>query len=215
MIFALHALLAQAAPTHAGMEGASWSTVATVSHKDAGDVVISRATVDGVECWRGSAVSDVAPPKLLSVVSDVEGAPRWSTAGVSEARLLARDGNRIEYFQYLDVPAWTLSADRFWFLSSLIEQSPTRASLKWSPLGEGGGAHASAWQELKAAHPEAIEPTVNVGSWVFEGSGAAVQVVYSICTLPGGSIPAGLQSAATRRTLPDTVGDVIREARRR
>jgi hypothetical protein len=206
---------AWAAPTHEGMASASWSEVTTVVHKDAGDVVISRATVGGIECWRGSATTDVAPGKLLGVVSDIEGAKQWSSAGITEAKLLARSGDRLEYYQYLDVPGWTLSADRFWFLSSTVEQTATRATLKWSPLGEGGGPHATVWQQVKTAHPEAIEPTVNVGSWIFEDGGQGVVVTYSICTVPGGSIPAAIQSAATRRTLPDTVGDVIREARRR
>jgi hypothetical protein len=206
---------AWAAPTHAGLESASWSEVTTVAHKDAGDVVVSKATVGGVECWRGSATTDVAPSKLLAVVSDIEGAKKWSSAGITEAKLLSRSGSRLEYYQYLDVPGWTMSADRFWFLTSTLEQSATRASLKWSPLGEGGGAHGAVWQQVKEAHPDAIEPTVNVGSWIFEDTGSAVAVTYSICTLPGGSIPAAIQSAATRRTLPDTVGDAIREARRR
>jgi hypothetical protein len=205
---------AWASPTHQGLESASWSEVTTITHKDAGDVVISRTMVGGVECWRGAATTEVAPAKLLGVVTDIEGAKQWSTAGITEAKLLSRSGNHLEYYQYLDVPGWTLSADRFWFLSSTVEQTATKATLKWSMLGEGG-PHASVWQQVKAAHPDAIEPTVNLGSWSFEESSGTVSVTYSICTVPGGSIPAAIQSAATRRTLPDTVGDVIREARRR
>jgi hypothetical protein len=71
------------------------------------------------------------------------------------------------------------------------------------------------YQKVKDEHPNAVEPTVNVGSWVFDAGDSGVKMTYSICTRPGGSIPVAIQNAATRRTLPDTLGDVVREARRR
>lgn len=205
---------AEAAPTHAGLEAASWAVVTTTTHKDAGEITIWKATISGVECYRGTATTDLPPQKLLAVVADINGATRWSTAGLTEARLLNKVGNRIEYYQYLDVPGWTMSSDRFWFLSSTLEDTPARAALHWEKLAEGG-PHKAVWEEVKAAHPDAVEPTVNVGSWIFEKEGEAVAVRYSICTQPGGSIPIAIQNAATRKTLPNTIGDVIREARAR
>ena len=205
---------AEAAPTHAGLEAASWTVVTTTTHKDVGEITISKATVAGVECYRGTTTTDLPPQKLLSVVADINGSTRWSTAGLTEARLLNKVGNRIEYYQYLDVPGWTMSSDRFWFLSSTLEDTPTRAALYWEKL-EDGGPHKGIYAEVKANHPDAVEPTVNVGSWIFEDKGGTVAVRYSICTQPGGSIPLAIQNAATRKTLPNTIGDVIREARSR
>lgn len=207
-------LVASAAPTHAQIDSASFATVTTATDKDAGEITISKATISGVECYRGTAKTDLAPSKLLSVVADVEGAPRWSSAGVTEAKLLQGGSSYIEYYQYLDVPGWTMSSDRFWFLSSTLENTDARASLKWTPL-QSGGKHNTFWQQVKTDHPDAVEPPVNVGSWMFERTSEGVTVRYSICTLPGGSIPIAIQNAATRKTLPATVGDVIREARRR
>lgn len=208
-------LVASAAPTHAAIDSAAWTRVTTVKNDNiGGEVVIWKATISGVDCFRGTAVVDVPPEKLLDVVADVEGAKQWSSAGISEAKLLSRSGSQIAYYQYLDVPGWTMAADRFWFLSSTLERSPQRSSLKWVPL-EAGGAHADVYTKVKAEHPNAVEPTVNVGSWVFEKGASGVDMRYSICTQPGGSIPAAIQNAATRRTLPDTLGDVVREARRR
>jgi hypothetical protein len=148
------------------------------------------------------------------VLADVEGARSWSSAGISEAKLLSKSVNKLEYYQYLDVPSWTMSSDRFWFLQSTLESGAERAALRWSPL-VNGGAHAAYYAEVKAAHPDAIEPTANVGSWVFERQSDGTHVTYSVCTLPGGSIPTMVQNAATRKTLPDTVGDAVRAARKR
>lgn len=209
------ALSAVAGPTQASMDAASWAVVTTTSHADAGEITISRATVDGVECYRGSAKTDVTPSKLLAVVADIEGAKQWSSAGITEAKLLAKTGNELAYYQYLDVPGWTMSADRYWFLTSTVSDSAERASLRWSRLPEDGGAFADVYQKFKADHPDAVEPPVNIGSWQFTSSAGTVAIEYAICTQPGGSIPQAIQNAATRKTLPNTVGDVVREARRR
>lgn len=203
-----------AAPTHAQIASAPWSQVTTANHADAGEVGIWTASIGGIDCFRGTAVTDVGPDKLLAVVADVEGAKSWSSAGITEAKLLSKSGNTIEYYQYLDVPGWTMSSDRFWFLTSTLEPGTDKAALKWSPL-VNGGAHSAYYEEIKAAHPDAIEPTANVGSWVFERQPDGTHLTYSVCTLPGGSIPTMVQNAATRKTLPDTVGDAVRAARKR
>ena len=213
-MLALLALSAHAEPTHDAMSSAQWAAVTSKNHADAGKVEIWRATVDGVECFKGTAVTDAPVAKLIDVVADVASATRWSSAGVTEAKLLSRSGGTIEYYQYLDVPGWTMASDRFWFLRSTIESSPDKASLRWTRLPEGG-PHAAAFQEVKAAHPDAVEPTVNVGGWYFEQQADGVHISYEICTLPGGSIPSAIQNAATKGTLPDTVGDVVREAKKR
>jgi hypothetical protein len=213
-VLALLALPALADPTHEAIAGAQWATVTTKSHADAGTVEIWRATVDGIECFKGTAVTDAPIAKLLDVVADVASATKWSSAGVTEAKLLSKSGSTIEYYQYLDVPGWTMASDRFWFLRSTIENTPTKAVLKWTRLPEGG-PHAAAFAEVKAAHPDAVEPTVNVGGWYFEQQADGVHISYEICTQPGGSIPAAIQNAATKGTLPDTVGDVVREAKKR
>ncbi|MCA9493161.1 MAG: hypothetical protein KC621_24690 [Myxococcales bacterium] len=210
----LLATTAFAAPTHAEMEAAAWADVGTAKHSEVGTVTIRKVTLQGIECFEGSAVTDVAPSKLLAVVADVEGAVRWSTAGVTEAKLLSNSGGVLEYYQYLDVPGWTFAADRFWFLKSTTEDTGDHAALRWSPLTNGGG-HTEAYQKVKTEHPDAIEPTANVGSWIFDKKDDGTHVKYQVCTLPGGSIPTSIQNAATKKTLPDTVGDVVREARRR
>ena len=72
-----------------------------------------------------------------------------------------------------------------------------------------------AYRDFAAANPKAVEPPINVGGWYFKDAGAGVDITYLICTDAGGSIPYAIQNAATKKTLPDTVGDVVREAKKR
>ncbi|MEZ4319537.1 MAG: hypothetical protein R3F61_18620 [Myxococcota bacterium] len=202
-------------PTHSAMESASWSHLSDREHDDAGTVKVYSATVSDVSCFKATAQTGDADGKtMLDVVVDVVGSKKWSTAGVTQAEVLGRSGNTITYFQYLDVPAWTMSSDRFWFLTSTITDSGAAKSLKWSRIDESG-PYGARYNEFKAANPKAVEPPINVGGWYFTDSGSAVDITYLICTDAGGSIPYAIQNAATKKTLPDTVGDVVREAKRR
>lgn len=204
-----------AAPTHAQMESAAWERYATREHDDAGKVEIFTAQIGGLPCFRASATTaDADAGTMLKVVMDVTGAKRWSSAGVTKAEVLSRAGNSMAYYQYLDVPGWTMTSDRFWFLQSVVVDEGTKKKLLWDKL-DVTGPYAQRYQQFKAQNPSAVEPPVNVGSWMFESRDFGVDVHYSICTDAGGSIPTAIQSAATRKTLPDTVGDVVREAKKR
>lgn len=206
--------LAIAEPTHAAMDGASWQTLAHAESADAGPVDVYTARISGVDCFRGVATTSVAADDLLAVILDMDSAARWSTTGVSESRLIARTPTSIVYYQYLDLPGWTLSADRYWFLEASIARSPGRQEVAWGPL-PAASPHQAERARFVAEHPDAVEPPTNVGSWRFETVPAGTRVTYSVCTQSGGSIPVALQNAASRRSLPDNLGDLIREARRR
>ncbi len=212
-LFAL-SLVASAKPTHAEIESAAWKQVAS-RDPDQGAVLVHTAVVAGMECYRGTGTTPASVAKLIEVATDIPSAVRWSTAGLTKSELLAKRGHTLEYWQYLDVPGWTMSADRFWFVRSETSITPDLAYEKWDAL-LGGGPHSAKFAEIKAAYPDAVEPLVNIGEWLFKSAGQGQTAVdYLVCTDPGGSIPAAIQSAATRRTLPDTVADIMREARRR
>ena len=55
----------------------------------------------------------------------------------------------------------------------------------------------------------------SIGGWEFKPEGSQTRVRYTICTDSGGSVPRGVQNMATKTTLPDTVGDLIRESLKR
>ena len=181
----------------------------------AGTIQVTRATVNEVDCWRGvNQVGGALPADLLlSVAMDIDGSPRWTTSGVTEARVLSITPTAMTYYQYLDVPNWTFASDRFWFLSAQIRREGARKSLQWVRM-PAESPFASVRQDVIKAHPTAIEPPINVGGWYFQPVGNEVMVEYVICSDSGGSMPRLLQNTATRRALPDTIGDLVREARR-
>jgi hypothetical protein len=148
------------------------------------------------------------------VAADIEGAIQWSTAGVTAAKTLARTDTLLDYFQFLDVPGWTMANDRFWFLHGTIERSGGAIVFRWDRLVDGG-AYSAFYQQVRAEHPDAVEVPINVGAWVFTPKDGATQMQYYVCTETGGNIPGAVQGVATTRTLPDNLADVVREAGKR
>lgn len=214
MMFLLHFSVALAAsPTHAEIESAGWTKVTRAHHNDAGAIDISKVRLGEVDCYQGiSAVDGVAVERLLHIVTDIVSAPAWLTSGVTEGRILARTGDHLEYYQHLDVPSWTFASDRHWFLQGDIDREGPGLAFRWDRLPTD--RHATTRQSIEQARPGAVEPPINVGGWYFEARGDKVQVRYIICSDTGGSMPRMLQNAATRQAMPDTIGDLVREARR-
>lgn len=122
---------------------------------------------------------------------DIPREPEWSTAGLTEAELLSSSGDTLDDYELLDLPRWTLSADRYWFLRGHVEQTGGSATFWWERLTEGG-AHRERWEQVRAAHPRAIEPPVNVGGWVFTQTGVGTAVECTLCTDTGGPIPSAV-----------------------
>lgn len=202
-------------PTWSQIEGTdSWELLTTKNHDDAGEVGVYRATIAGITCFQGMATVDVPVEALLDVATDIESATEWSTAGVLEAETLGRSDDWIDYYQYLDVPGWTLSSDRFWFLRGHTVRKGDETTFHWD-RDDVATRYAERYQQVTAAHPNAIEPPINVGGWTFRRTDAGTEVRYRVCSDVGGALPRAVQNAATKGTLPDTVGDAIREARKR
>lgn len=201
-------------PTHAAIDAASWKPL-TTRNNDAGAVGVSEATIGGITCFRGEVVAAAPVEHLMAAALDIPGCTRWSTAGVRESVVLAKGGDWFEYYQYLDVPAWTMASDRFWFLKLTHATTPSRGTIRWDRMGDRGGPHNARYEAVATANPSAVEPVLNIGGWTFETVQGGTRVDYRVCTNPGGSIPVMVQNAATRQTLPDTVADVVREAMRR
>jgi hypothetical protein len=202
-------------PTWAEIQTAGWGYHATREHDAAGTVQVYTKTVAGITCLQGVATAAYSPEQLMDVAADIEGTLDWSSAGVTEGVTMARSASQIDYYQYLDVPGWTMASDRFWFLRGHFVKTATSYVLHWDRMGDGGGPYADRFQQFVAAHPDAIEPPTNVGGWVFTTTDEGTRIQYYICSDTGGTIPMAVQIAASKRTLPDTVGDVVREAARR
>ncbi len=212
--------LLSSTPVHAA---ATWSTLSAASDwelfktkgtDNAGDVKLYSATVGGTACFRATATIGRIPAEtMLGVATDIEGAMSWSSAGIKDATTLKKTADTVDYYEYLSVP---LVSDRFWFLHGTIMRDGGRSGLRWEKAWDEGGPYADTYQRVVEAHPKAVEPPVNVGAWLFDQQGdGQVGVTYLVCTDSGGSIPTSLQTMATKSTLPDTVDDLVKEARRR
>jgi hypothetical protein len=114
----------------------------------------------------------------------------------------------------VDVPGWTMTKDRFWFVRGRTILVGDTIAFAWEKL-DAGGAHGAAYQQFLLDHPKAVEPPINAGGWLFTPVDDGIEIRYHICTDAGGAVPDNLQSFATSATLPDTVGDLVREARKR
>jgi hypothetical protein len=211
-------LLAPAAqadpPRWSEIRSAGWTHHATRKNDVVGTVEVYAKVVAGVECFQGVTTTRYTPQQLFEVAADIEGAMQWSTAGVTDAKTLARTDTVLDYYQFLDIPGWTMAADRYWFLHGTIERSGGAIVFRWDRIVDGG-AYAAFHQQVRAAHPDALEIPVNVGAWVFTPKDGATQLQYYVCSDTGGHVPTAVQGVATTRTLPDNLADVVREAGKR
>jgi hypothetical protein len=214
MILLLTTAALAAEPDWAALSSSDWKHVAERS-SDVGTVHVYRKEIGELTCLRGVAMTDLTPQELNAVVVDVPSATKWSSANLTASKLLSSSGTTIELYQYMDVPNWTLVADRYWVLRGVT-----------SPVGDGGLRYR--WERLPAqtAHPSAhadamgrssgaIEPPINWGEWSFVPKDGRVEVTYRGCADVGGSLPDSIQRLVATRTLPDTVADLVLEAQRR
>ena len=179
-----------------------------------GTVVVSKKLVDGFPCFKGETEYDgvLDVPLMIEVAADAESAMRWSSAGVTEAETLARTTEYAEYYQFLDLP-FPLS-DRYWFLRGYFDREDDVHYFRWEPL-VNGGAHKARYDEVNAAHPDALETTLNIGSWILYVHSGKTHVEDRLCSHPGGNVPISMQSIATSKTLPTNVSEIIQETKRR
>lgn len=201
-------------PTWADLAAApNWPEVGR-RNSDVGEVVIRHQRFTDIDCIEGrTVVPEVDLTTLVAVARDAESAMAWSTAGIVAAKVLADAGSYVDYYQYLDVPNWTLVADRYWILRGTVVKEPDTARFRWTRSPEDVGADARA--DALGRAENAIEPPRNVGEWVFQSTPEGTAVHYRACVDVGGSIPMWVQKFVATRTLPDTVTDLITEARRR
>lgn len=186
-----------------------WS-VSYSTEKNIGTVKVLKKDINGFPCFQGQSNTTIDVPVLMGVATDITGAKKWSTAGVTKAEVLAQGGGVIDYYQYLDIP---FLSDRHWFLRGHIERSGVETRFRWDRISDS--EHPDKIRQLRAASPSAVEPPLNIGAWVFIEGDKDTQVRYYICTHPGGSVPDSLQSIGTEKTLPNNVVDLIVEAQRR
>ncbi len=205
---------AQAADLDAALSDAGWAHADDVTTAEIGTVVLETRTLDGERCLRGRVTVDVPPDPLVATVSDIPAAPRFSRETLLASRTLGHDGGAVHYYQHLDIPGWTLVADRYWVVSGWRRDVGATRVFAWDRF-DWRARYPELAAELARDHPAAVEPDPNYGAWSFAPAGAGSVVTYTLCNNAAGSLPEWVVRAAATRTFPNTIVDIVLEGRRR
>ncbi len=186
-----------------------------------GDVDVYRKPIEGlrVPAFKGVKEVDVDPNVLFEAIIDIERHVGLSSRiPLRESEVLKRDGDTIDFYQFLESPAWTFAKDRFWVNRARISRA----------IGGVAGHHKQTWEAIPtsayralrervvAEHKNSVTPPVNYGSWeVIPQQNGKTQLVYRVVSEPGGSLPLKLQSFVTAGLLPDNVLQFEAEGARR
>ncbi|MCB9663336.1 MAG: hypothetical protein H6732_04430 [Alphaproteobacteria bacterium] len=201
-------------PDFAALRSAEgWQEIAT-RDADFGQVRVLHREIGGAQCLQGIGKADVPLARIFEVLDDVPSALEWSHADLVFSEVVGRPEGGVDLMQYIDIPNWTLVADRYWIVRARTERGPEGAArFTWTrvPVDTYPDAKAKA---LGFAS-NAMEPPVNWGEWAFQPTEGGLEVRYRGCSDIGGAIPQWLQKAVAQRTLPDTVADLVREAKKR
>ena len=191
-----------------------WEVAGEADHDLLGRVELSLKEVAGTRCLKGSATVAASGTAMLAVVQDIQGALSWSKAGLSDTRVLGQRGSQVEYLQVLDVPDWTMAADRYWVLrGDQATLAGGGVAFRWDRF-DWRTAYPALAAELERTLPKAVEPDPNFGAWAFVPQAQGTRLDYTLCT-ESGSLPYWLQKAAATKTVPDAMADVVREAQKR
>jgi hypothetical protein len=175
-----------------------------------GGVDVFIKDIDGLEVpgFKGTKVVDVSSDKLFDAIVDIA-----NQAGISEdiplkqSHILAASATQIDFWQYLDVPGWTFANDRFWFCRGKIFRDfggPGHHKWTWDKLE--GSSFPAALAKAKAIDEDAVETSLNHGSWeVIPQGGGKTLLIYRVVSNPGGKLPKSAQKLATGTTLPDNL----------
>ncbi len=193
---------------------AGWEEVTVAKTKDAGEVDIRLKVIEGGPCLRGTLQVNVPAKNLYDVVTDIPSAPSFSSEALHASRFLSQKEKHSEYYQHLDVPNWTMAADRYWVLRGTDLSTADTLVYQWDRF-DWKASYPELAASIAAEHASAVEVSPNFGAWKFTEKDGTTHAKYYLCSNPGGNLPEWLQKAAATKTLPNTVADVVREARKR
>jgi hypothetical protein len=207
-------LTAQAADFDRLLSAEGWSDLGTDKKPETGPMTLHLKMLDGVQCLKAVAQVAVPADAIYEVVTDVPAAKTFSSETLLASRVLGTSDGKVHYYQHLDVPGWTMASDRFWVLQGQDVSTASQRVFRWDRF-DWRAAYPDLASDLAAHHASAVEPIVNYGAWVLTPTPDGTRAEYYICSDPGGSLPEWLKKTAATKTLPNTVADVMREARRR
>jgi hypothetical protein len=214
----LSTLLLALAPAHAERpwadldHAATWEPV-TTRNTEVGEVVVHYKRLGEQDCVQGVLVTALPVAQLQSAVNDINGSKDWSEQGLAASEVLDMAAHHVDFYQVMDVPDWTMASDRWWLLRAYTHvDADGTPRFRWYRL-DAATAYPEVHASVVARFPRAIEMPVNWGEWVFQPDDTGkTRASYRVCTSLGGSLPAWIQRMAIRRTLPDSIVDLVRAA---
>ena len=192
-----------------------WEDVATRKLKSGERILIQKKRFQGVQCGRASVdVGGTTSRLMFQVITDVPAVPDYVSETMVASRFLKSPGDWDIYYQHLDLPAWTFSANRYWILRGDNKSSGDKLEYRWNRI-EWREQYPELVKEIERDFPNAIEPPLNFGSWQFTEANGLVHSVYTLCNDPGGALPKWIVERAALSNLPGVVYDIVSEARKR
>ena len=200
----------QAADFNSLYDTKGWEDVGISKTKE-GAVSVQIKIIGTTPCVQGQIAVAIPAKKIYEVITDIPAAKEFSSENLTASKLLEKTEAHLEYYQHLDTPGWTLSADRFWILRGHDISTENSMGFQWDRFD-----WKPKYPELaKSIDKKSIEPVDNFGAWIFREKEGKTHATYYICSDPGGSIPYWIKKKAATQTLPGTIADVMREARQR
>jgi hypothetical protein len=192
-----------------------------LKRRDRGGVAVYRKDLPGHDqaAYRGVKVMDVDPDVLCDAIFDVGNYKGLSDKiPLKASEVIAKTRTTVDFWQFLDVPSWSMAKDRFWFARLTVQRD----------VGGQEGRHRQSWRIIDAEqHPEhlakarainanAILAPLNYGGWDIRPlPDGRVELTFVVLSDPGGRLPKSAERLSTARTLPENLLQFEAEAKRR
>ncbi len=171
-----------------------------------------------LSAWKGVRVVQVDLDVLWSLICDVGNHDQVSDM-LHETVVLARQGDRVDYYQVSRSPRFVPISERYWVNFAVIAED----------IGGVKGHHTRTWDSLEdttpytqviegilTRYPDAIRLAATHGSWELRPRpGGEVEIIYRTFSDPGGSVPGGVMDYLSGRSLPNNILQFEEAARAR
>jgi hypothetical protein len=181
------------------------------SEESYGTVSARHKPLDGLDCLEAQATTSLDADIMKAVILDIEGNSDWSSADLTLSEVLGAKNGRIDYVQVLDVPS--PMSDRMWVLRANVKTDAHGWHFIWQRIE---GEEYERVAEVRAANPDAVEISSNVGAWsLLPGEDGETVARFRSCNDVGGNIPKWAGEKAARALLPNNIKDLFVEAEKR
>lgn len=215
MIWLLGSMLAWAGPNDDARavvhSDAGWTDLGSVSRGGVEAISLRQQSSNGVDCLEASTVTTLPVETMKAIVLDIRSNPQWSSADLVSSDVLSESNGRIDYVQVLGMPR--PFSPRYWFLRGQVSTGSTW-TFAWERL-DGGQHYPDALAAIQQNHTDAVEVTVNVGSWAFQSVSGGTLMRFRSCTNAGGAVPRWAGERAAQAMLPNNIVDLVNATKQR